>query len=237
MLITTLELDVGLAIVAAGGFSLGVWLRPQETAFKVRSAKAGRAGESRVAATLRLAGHSAIHDLTIRVAGKSHQLDHIVTGTNRLFVLETKNWRGRVKGYPSSRHWTLHRPNHSLIWTYSPLAQNAVHAAALSKLVRVPVTPLIVSAGYVELSAELESLITPLKDLPQRLDPPGTASHAIHAAFERLSALKAHPRQRSVAARHHDRTIARFNPRPTDTLFLASAVAVAALILLNHALF
>lgn len=237
MLLTTLELNVGLAIVAAGGFGLGVRLRPQESAFRARSAKAGRAGEIRVAATLRRAGHSAIHDLTIRVAGNSHQLDHIVAGGSRLFVLETKNWRGRVTGHPLSRYWTLHRPNHSPIRTYSPLAQNAVHATALSKLVHVPVTPLIVSAGYVELSAELEALITPLKELTSRLDPPGTASHAIQSAFERVSRLKAHPRQPALAARHHDRTIARFNPRPTDTLFLVSAAAVAALFFLNRALF
>ncbi len=42
-------------------------------------------------------------DLTIQNGNRTHQIDHIVAGRDRLFVLETKTWRGTIEGRAGGR--------------------------------------------------------------------------------------------------------------------------------------
>ena len=189
--------------------------------------QAGNAGERRVARILAKAGLPAVHDLTITLAGRTHQLDHVVAGRDRLFVLETKTWRGRIAGAAGAERWTVQRPGQRPVRAYNPLLQNATHAQALAELAGVRVTPLVVSAGHAQAPDELTQHMVAVSKLAVRLGPPGQTGPAIAAAFERLATLKGDPRQARIAAKHRNRTSARFNPRLSHACWLVAAFALA----------
>jgi Nuclease-related domain len=68
-------------------------------------------------------------DLTVPQGKSAHQIDHVVPGLDRLFVLETKTWRGRIEGRAGDRQWTLRRPrSRELLSVYNRLFQNQTHA-------------------------------------------------------------------------------------------------------------
>ncbi len=67
--------------------------------------------------------------------GKTSQTDHVLINENGVFVIETKNYSGRIYGDDNSREWTQvfnygRTKNHF----YSPLKQNAAHAYHISTL-------------------------------------------------------------------------------------------------------
>lgn len=79
----------------------------------------------------------------------SVQVDHIVINGNGVFVIETKNYSGKIYGSNSSENWTqiirtkrrYYRRNHSHTKTYidkyairNPIKQNAGHIYQLSKI-------------------------------------------------------------------------------------------------------
>ena len=205
-----------------------LWLGKQGRDGDSRAARHGNSGEQRVARTLARAGYSVLTDLTVQHGRGTHQIDHVVCGQDRLFVLETKTWRGQIEGRAGDREWTLHRPRrHAAITAYNPLQQNLTHVELLRVLCRVPVTPLVVSAGYLQVSPELAGHVIPLASLPAYLGPPGAPSGRIARAFEDLSRRKVAWGQTVLSARHrhwmaHGR---RFNP--VRALWVGSFVSLA----------
>ncbi|HPG92452.1 MAG TPA: NERD domain-containing protein [Clostridia bacterium] len=67
--------------------------------------------------------------------GKSSQIDHILINQNGVFVIETKNYSGRIYGNQSQQEWTqvlsYGKIKHKL---YNPIKQNATHIYRLKKL-------------------------------------------------------------------------------------------------------
>ena len=68
---------------------------------------------------------------------KSSQIDHIVIRPNGVFVIETKNYAGRVYGNDNQRDWTQvlaygERKNRF----YNPVKQNATHIYFLAKVLK-----------------------------------------------------------------------------------------------------
>lgn len=79
--------------------------------------------------------------------GKSSQIDHIVINRYGVFVIETKNYAGRIYGRDNQESWTQvlkygKIKNHF----YSPVKQNATHIYRLKSLLPqdTPVTSVIV---------------------------------------------------------------------------------------------
>jgi hypothetical protein len=67
--------------------------------------------------------------------GKTSQTDHVVINKNGVFVIETKNYSGRIYGDDYRKEWTQvlnygKVKNHF----YSPVKQNAVHIHRISEL-------------------------------------------------------------------------------------------------------
>ena len=67
--------------------------------------------------------------------GKSSQIDHILINKNGIFVIETKNYSGRIYGEDNQHEWTQvlnygKVKNHF----YNPVKQNATHIYRLAKL-------------------------------------------------------------------------------------------------------
>ncbi len=198
----------------------------------------GASGEQRVARTLSQAGYRVLTDLTIQNGNRTYQIDHIVAGRDRLFVLETKTWRGTIEGRAGGQTWTLRRPkSRSTLSVYNPLRQNQTHAEVIDAITRVPITPLIVTAGYLKASPELAPMICSLAALPALLGPPGLLSERIERAFRDLEKTKAAWTQKPLAKRHinsmkNDR---RFHP--ARVLWVASAVSLACALMTAERLF
>ena len=87
-----------------------------------------------------------INDLIIPNNGGTSQIDHIVINPRGVFVIETKNYSGRIYGTEAQREWTqvlaYGKVKNKL---YNPLKQNATHIYNVKKIIGdLPVYSLIV---------------------------------------------------------------------------------------------
>ena len=89
-----------------------------------------------------------INDFKCRVADKrTTQIDHILINSGGVFVIETKNYSGRIYGQEQALEWTqvlrYGKVKHKL---YNPLKQNKTHAYHVSNLLenKPPIIPVVV---------------------------------------------------------------------------------------------
>src|ERR1700757_737152 len=213
------------AYLGCGGGAL--WLGKQQQGGDHRAARHGSSGEQRVARTLERAGYAVLSDLTVQQGRGTHQIDHVVCGQDRLFVLETKTWRGRVEGRVGDREWILRRPrSRNAITTYNPLQQNQTHAQVIGALCRVPVTPLVVSDGFLQVPLALADRVVPLANLAAFLGPPGPPTGRIAGAFEALVRRKAAWGQAALSAKHRRWMAHGWRFDPVRALWVSSIVSL-----------
>ena len=77
-----------------------------------------------------------INDLRLRLDdNKTAQIDHVVINTNGVFVIETKNYSGRIYGKESQLEWTQVL-NYGKVKNklYNPVKQNMTHLYHISNL-------------------------------------------------------------------------------------------------------
>jgi len=76
-----------------------------------------------------------VPNFMFQVNGVSHQIDHILVHPNGIFVIETKNFKGRIYGNKDQQNWTqvlaYGQTKHQL---YNPIKQNQGHIRALAKI-------------------------------------------------------------------------------------------------------
>jgi hypothetical protein len=82
----------GLAAMAAGW---GLWFRPSPDAVAWRRGAAGERRTARLLASLERQGWVVLHDLA--VPGSRANLDHLVIGPGGVFVIDSKQYRGRLQ--------------------------------------------------------------------------------------------------------------------------------------------
>jgi hypothetical protein len=79
--------------------------------------------------------------------GKTSQTDHIVINSNGVFVIETKNYSGRIYGNDTQKEWTQVL-NYGKVKNkfYNPVKQNATHVHLIKKLLppQIPVYSVVV---------------------------------------------------------------------------------------------
>ena len=96
----------------------------------------GQVGERRVSSKLsRIPDGKVINNLTFNVNdNKTCQIDHILVCTRGIYVVETKNYAGRIYGDDSQREWTQVL-NYGKVKNkfYSPVKQNNTHIYELGK--------------------------------------------------------------------------------------------------------
>lgn len=77
-----------------------------------------------------------INNLMIANEGKSSQIDHIVINRTGIFVIETKNYSGRIYGLENQKEWTqvlnYGKVKHQF---YNPILQNRTHIYALGNII------------------------------------------------------------------------------------------------------
>jgi hypothetical protein len=90
----------GLAALAAGW---GLRFRPSPEAVAWRRGAAGERRTAHLLGPLERQGWAVLHDLA--VPGSRANLDHLVIGPGGVFVIDTKQYRGRLQIDPSGRLW------------------------------------------------------------------------------------------------------------------------------------
>jgi len=89
-----------LAVVAAGW---GLRFKPSPDALAWRRGAAGERRTARLLGSLERQGWVVLHDLA--VPGSRANIDHLVIGPGGVFVIDSKQYRGRLKLDPSGRLW------------------------------------------------------------------------------------------------------------------------------------
>lgn len=121
----------GVALVAARVTGKVVW---RAVAPKVR----GALGELRVRSilsTFRSKKFARANDILIPHSHNhgTSQLDHVLVSRHGIFVIETKNYSGKVKGKKEDKEWTQIYKNGSRRTFLNPILQNEAHIRSLRK--------------------------------------------------------------------------------------------------------
>lgn len=77
--------------------------------------------------------YKVINNLLISQNGKTTQIDHVVVSQYRIFVIETKNYKGRISGNTDSEYWLQNVYGHKYQF-YNPIRQNQGHILMLNRM-------------------------------------------------------------------------------------------------------
>ena len=75
-----------------------------------------------------------INDITLKSNGHTHQIDHIVVSRYGIFVIETKQINGYIKGSEYDNKWIVNKKYH----VYNPIHQNYGHVKCLEEVLNLP---------------------------------------------------------------------------------------------------
>jgi hypothetical protein len=109
----------------------------------------GKVGENMVKAVIDKAVKGKqylFNDYMVDSFGKTSQIDHIVVSKNGVFVIETKNYSGRIYGTEEQREWTQVLADGSVKnKIYNPLKQNETHVNVIKRIIGdAPIIPVVV---------------------------------------------------------------------------------------------
>lgn len=108
---------------------------------KARAAKRGEEGERLVESLLSkdTSFHRLINNLVLLGENNvSHQIDHIFIRNNGVFVIETKNYYGEIKGNEDDSFWTrtyFVKRKPKTVSFHNPLKQNQSHIRIIKRLI------------------------------------------------------------------------------------------------------
>ena len=178
-----LGLVVGVLVAMAVGW--GLRFRPSPDAVAWRRGAAGERRSARLLSPLERQGWVVLHDLA--VPGSPANLDHLVIGPGGVFVVDSKQYRGRLQLDPSSRLWHGRYPLTATLRAVSFEADRAARVLADPQVV-VPIVAIhgaqvpwgkVVTQGVPVVSAR--RLPSMLRALPGVLGPERVAALADRA--------------------------------------------------------
>lgn len=109
-----------------------------------------------------------INDVTINANGYQSQIDHVIISSYGVFVIETKNYKGTIKGSESSKDWqqVFDKNQHRF---YNPILQNQGHIYAIANqlkdIAKVEYISLIVFTNKSTLKTNTTTKVLSSKDL------------------------------------------------------------------------
>jgi hypothetical protein len=167
--------EAPIALAVGSGVLIALWLRrgrevgaTKASSREARSRRIGAAGEARVAAELKRIGLPALHNVILRGAGWSVELDHLVRVPSGIVVLETKTFGGTIEGQLDSPVWTQRTAGGvELGGLANPVLQNQAHVWALEGFLgdlRVPRCGYFVSAGRARFAPEIADAVVSVRD-------------------------------------------------------------------------
>jgi len=173
----------GLAAVAAGW---ALRFRPSPEAIAWRRGAAGERRTARLLGPLEQLGWVVLHDLA--VPGSRANIDHLAIGPGGIFVVDSKQYRGRLKLDPSGRLWHGRYPLAPTLQAVSFEADQAARVLPNPGVVVVPIVAIhgaqvpwgkVVMNGVPIVPAQ--RLPSMLRDLPAVLGPERIAGLADQA--------------------------------------------------------
>jgi Nuclease-related domain len=123
-----------LAVVVAGW---GLWFRPSPDAAAWRRGAAGERRTARLLDPLGRRGWAVLHDLA--VPGSRANIDHLVIGPGGVFVIDSKQYRGRLRLDASGRLWHGRYPLAPALRAVDFEADQAAQVLADPDVVVVPI--------------------------------------------------------------------------------------------------
>lgn len=79
-----------------------------------------------------------INDIMIKTKdGSTHQIDHVVISKYGIFVIETKQYNGYIKGNDYDKRWLI-KNGKKKIYVNNPLHQNYGHVKSLEEILNLP---------------------------------------------------------------------------------------------------
>ena len=106
-----------------------------------------------------------LNDLLLFSDNKTHQIDHVVLSTYGIFVIEMKNYQGKVVGSEFKDNWTQYIGSKENTF-YNPVKQNYGHIRCLSDVLDLDMDkfiPVVVFSNETDIKTEVEYVIN-LKD-------------------------------------------------------------------------
>jgi hypothetical protein len=129
-------------MLAAMAVGWGLRFRPSPDAVAWRRGAAGERKTARLLAPLERHGWAVLHDLAL--PGSRANLDHLVIGPGGVFVIDSKQYRGRLQLDPSGRLWHGRYP---LASTLQAVSFEADQAALVLPDPGVAVVPIVAVHG------------------------------------------------------------------------------------------
>ena len=116
-----------------------------------KAKRKGQEGETKVnkliEQVIKECGGYYVSDVIIPYGTKSTQVDHIYFSNRGIFVIETKNYSGRVYGKEDATYWTqVLAYGNKKERLYNPVKQNQTHVNAIRKILsaNLPLEPMVV---------------------------------------------------------------------------------------------
>jgi nuclease-like protein len=126
LLVPRLGLVVGVLAAVAVGW--GLRFRPSPDAWAWRRGAAGERRTARLLGPLERQGWTILHDLA--VPGSAANIDHLAIGRGGVFVIDSKQYRGRLQLDPSGRLWHGRYPLTPTLRAVEFEADRAAHVLA-----------------------------------------------------------------------------------------------------------
>ena len=214
--------------------------KPRNTA---RNNAAGNAGERRVITEIRngIRGMPAAGGFAFLPGGKrsnSVQMDAVVKGIDRIWLLEIKNWSGTVFADNSDK-WTVKGKG---TWsTVNPVVQLRRQCRLLSEETGVPVNGFVVMAGravpakgfWPHTVVGLSDITRVLGEYARNRQPDGVSPERTEAAWKHILLLRETDRINGISAYHAQRMHNKGRPRPA--LPIAAVIAAVLIVLIKIA--
>jgi hypothetical protein len=131
------RLGLVVAALAAMATAWGLRFKPSPDAVAWRRGATGERHTARLLAALERHGWVVLHDLA--VPGSQANIDHLVIGPGGVFVIDSKQYRGRLQLDPSGRLWHGRYPLAPSLQTVSFEADRAAQVLPDSGVVVVPI--------------------------------------------------------------------------------------------------
>lgn len=153
----------------AGGIAAFAAIMAARTALVANSSKIrGRQGERKVRNILKKfhkTGGRSFNDLLLPNERGTGQLDHVLVTNHGIFVIETKNYSGKVIGKADESRWTHVLPGRKQHGEpmLNPLMQNSTHISTLRGVLKgvgyVPIYNIVVFADQCEIQNPIKDVV------------------------------------------------------------------------------
>lgn len=168
----------------------------------------GKEGEKEVNNVLNSLGkdYVSLSGIILKTKKGSTELDHIVVSPYGIFVIETKNYSGKVVGDDDYKDWLHYDKAGKERKFYSPIKQNAGHIGTLRRTINKPESvfiPIVVFAGKAELKIKSKTTVIKLDSLASTIKSHKTKTFTKEEVKEIVKEIKSNNMDSIMGRKEH----------------------------------